>query len=522
MHITLICADDDIWAVGMRSISSALRKAGHETRMIFAGSMRASFDSSTIGKIATLAQGSEIIGISSMSRASKRAKMMIEGLKPLNKLIVWGGMHPTIYPEDCARHADLICRGEGEEFMIDLAERITAGMGFKDILNGGYRNNGYVQLNDLRPLIGDLDSLRFPDFSYENEYVLDRTGEILPNSRMREAQSILFSGSRGCIYNCHYCSNSQLKAIYKGKGRYARKMSVAKFIDAAQECKRLFPRAKYIYFTDEDFFARPVEEIREFADIYPARQGLPFECMASPLQITEEKMELMAKAGMWRIDVGVESGSDDTKRYIFNRPVDNEAVMRAATAISKYPRIVAYYFFIIGNPYEQRQDLLQTIGFIRQMPTPYFLRAYNLVFIPGTQLFDRACQDGIIAGIDDSGYEIDIVAGFDHKGPDWKKNNLYLNSLISLMAGKAKRYRIGFLPRRLIPILTASRVIEFCDRHIAIGKTLVGLGKSGLRIRRAGLTIVSSVLKDKKIAYGLKFLRKAPGRDGASANPKAN
>jgi 16S rRNA G966 N2-methylase RsmD len=33
-------------------------------------------------------------------------------------------MHPTIYPDDCAPHADLICRGEGEEFMIDLAERV--------------------------------------------------------------------------------------------------------------------------------------------------------------------------------------------------------------------------------------------------------------------------------------------------------------------------------------------------------------------------------------------------------------
>ena len=522
MHITLICADDDSWAVGMRSISSALKAAGHQTKMIFAGSMRASLNSPTIGKVATLAQESDIIGISSMSRASNRAKMIIEGLKPLKKLIVWGGMHPTIYPEDCAPYADLICRGEGEEFMVDLADRMSAGRGFADILNGAYRNNGHVQLNELRPLIGDLDGLQFPDFSYENEFVLDGTGELIPNAKMREAPAILFSGSRGCQYSCHYCSNSQLKAIYKGKGRYARKMSVPAFIDAAKECLRLFPRAKYIYFTDEDFFARPVEEIREFAEQYPRQVALPFECMASPLQITEEKMELLTRAGMWRVDVGVESGSDDTKRRIYNRPVDNEAVMRAASAISKHHRVIAYYFFIIGNPYEQRQDLLQTIGLLRKIPSPYFLRAYNLVFIPGTQLFSRACQDGIIAGIEDSGYEIDFVGGLDYKGHDWKKNNLYLNSLISLMAGKSTRFRIGLLPKKIIPILTAPRLIDFCDHHTAIGKALVSLGKSSLRIRRAGLTLVSNVLKDNKIAYDPKFILKNRRRDSPKPAGEAN
>ena len=221
---------------------------------------RVALDRPTIENIASFARESEIIGISSMSRASKRAKALIDGLKPLRKLIVWGGMHPTIFPEDCALHADLICRGEGEEFMVDLADRLAARKGFSDIPNGAFLKDGRVQLNDLRPLISDLDSLRFPDFSFEKEHILNGNGQLLPHGRMRESPYVLFSGSRGCVYSCHYCANSQLKSLYKGKGRYARKMSVTAFIDATRECRRLFPRAKYIYFTDEDFLARPVEE----------------------------------------------------------------------------------------------------------------------------------------------------------------------------------------------------------------------------------------------------------------------
>jgi len=516
MHITLICADDDTWALGMRSISAALKGAGHETRMIFAGSVKASLSDEAVDEILSLAHGTDIIGISSMSRGSKRAKAILKAVTHLKKATVWGGMHPTLYPEDCTPHADMICRGEGEDFMIELAERMAEGKDLRNILNGGFQSDGHVELNELRSLINNLDSLGFPDFSCEKEYVLNGSGHLQPNSRMREASSILFSGSRGCLYSCHYCSNSQLMTIYRGKGRYARKMSVAKFINSAQECKRLFPRAKYIYFTDEDFFARPVRDVREFAEIYPAKVGLPFECMASPLQITEEKAALMVKAGMWRIDVGVESGSDRVKKHVFNRPANNEAVMRAVNIISRYPQVVAYYFFIIGNPYEKRLDLLETIGLLKELPTPFFVRAYSLVFIPGTRLFERASEDGIIAGLEDSGFEIDFLGGLDHRGPEWKKENLYLNSLIALMAGKFSRSRMGLLPRRLVPALTARRVIDFCDRHIGIGKTIVRLSRVGLKVRRSGLTLVSRVLKDNKIAYGVKFLRNNGARDGTS------
>jgi len=293
-------------------------------------------------------------------------------------------------------------------------------------------------------------------------------------------------------------------------------MSVSAFIEAANECRRRFPRAKYIYFTDEDFLDRPIEEIREFAEAYPAKGGLPFECMASPLQVTEEKMALMDKAGMWRIDIGVETGSDNTRRHIFNRPGDNETVLRAAAAINHHPRIVAYYFIIIGNPYESRQDLLETIGLLQRLPMPFFLRAYSLVFIPGTHLFHRACQDGIILGIEDSGHELDFAAGLGHRTHAWKRHNLYLNGLVFLMFGKATPFRIGALPRKLIPLLTAPRVIDFCDRFKFIGYLIGDFVEISLVARRAVIEAISSLLKDRRIAYNPKLLRKT----GSNGSPE--
>jgi radical SAM superfamily enzyme YgiQ (UPF0313 family) len=518
MHITLICADHDSWASGLRSISAVLRRAGHETRIILAGSGNGEVQPSESDAIAGAARNSAIIGVSSMSRASRRAKAILAGLRPLGKVTVWGGVHPSIFPEDCVAHADLVCRGEGEEFMLDLAERLSAGVSHADIPNAARHSNGGMVLNGLRPLMGDLDQLPFPDLAFDNEYSL-MGGSLVPRRERDGIRYVLFSGSRGCLYSCNYCSNGQLKAMYAGLGRYARKMSVGRFIEGLEHCRRSFAGVKSFYFTDEDFFARPVDEIRQFAEEYPRRVGLPFECMASPLQITDEKMSLLANAGLWRIDVGLESGSEQTRRKQLNRPVTDSAAMRAAIAVARHPHVVAYYFLIIGNPYESQADLLKGIDFLRNMPAPFFLRTYNLVFLPGTRLYERACEDGVISGVSDSAFEMDFLGGFDHRGHAWKRDNLYLNSLLALMAGKFTRRRMGLLPRAVVPALTAPGVVDFCDRHPSVGEALSGLSRTGLTVRRRGLELVSKVARNPQLAYGVKaFLvrRRRATPDGTS------
>lgn len=339
------------------------------------------------------------------------------------------------------------------------------------------------------PLIDDLDRLPLIDYAFEEEYLLDGSGRLMPNAQMRQMTRILFSGSRGCRNSCTYCSNSQLKSMYRGLGRYERKMSKPRFVWAAREYQRIFPRLKRFYFTDEDFFARPVEEMRELAEIYPAEVGLPYECMASPRQITEEKMALAVRAGLFQIDVGLESGSRRVRYEIFHRPIDDEAQMNAADVINKHAPGSALYFLILGNPYEEREDLLAGIRLLERLSTPFRLRIYNLVFIPGTKLFEKARLDGIIGGIDDSAFEMDFVGGFDHRDHEWKRNNLYLNGLIALMCGRFTAGRTGFIPRAALPLLTGPRMVDFCDRHPAIGEAVVFLGN----LRRQGHTLATAL-----------------------------
>jgi hypothetical protein len=261
---------------------------------------------------------------------------------------------------------------------------------------------------------------------------------------------------------------------------------------------------KTFYFTDEDFFARHLDDLKDFAQRYGSEVGLPFMAMASPRDVTEEKMALAVQAGLWKIDVGLESGSERTRREIFNRHIDDALQLRAALTINKHAGVIVSYFLILGNPYEERQDLLDSIRFLLKMPPPFFLRAYNLVFIPGTKLFTRACEDGIIQGLSDSACEIDFLAGFRHGGYAWKRKNLYLNSITSMMVGKSTSMRMGYVPKALISALTNKRVIAFCDRHPRIGEAIMAQSNLGLRVRRAAAMLAGKVLPDYRIVYGLR------------------
>ena len=178
MHVTLICTDDDNWAIGMRSISSALKQAGHSTRIILTCSGHGVLNARGLENIRSLSRPSDIVGISSMSRSSRKAKALIEALKSLGKPIVWGGMHPTVCPEDCVGYADLICRGEGEEFMVELTELLSKGKDYLNIQNGGNKKNDQVILNDVRPVVADMDSLPFVDFSFSDEFNVDERGKV--------------------------------------------------------------------------------------------------------------------------------------------------------------------------------------------------------------------------------------------------------------------------------------------------------------------------------------------------------
>ena len=103
---------------------------------------------------------------------AKKLTRLVKQNNP-NITIIWGGIHPTIFPEDCIKDADIICIGEGEGALTELVTHMRDGQSYHQINNLWIRDTDQIIKNPLRPLIQNLDSLPFPLYGDNSYYFID-------------------------------------------------------------------------------------------------------------------------------------------------------------------------------------------------------------------------------------------------------------------------------------------------------------------------------------------------------------
>lgn len=507
MKVALICTDGDYWGFGIRVLSSALRKAGHSPTMVFLAADESEYSVETLVETYAIAHSADLIGISCHSQGAQRAAQVAVRLRVSKKPLIWGGVHATLNPEVCAPWVDAVCRGEGEETIVEIADMIESGGNWKDARNLTYLKAGCLVMNPPRPPLADLDAL--PPFDFERDAEFHLSGGRLAGAPQKASEippsQVLFIGSRGCAFHCTYCCNRKLKELYADSGKYLRRMSVGKYVDHLETLyARHFPSATDFFLMDEDFLLRSAEELEEFAVLYRRRVGIPFEIMASPTTVKDAKLRPLVEAGLWRLRMGVESGSERTKREIYDRRISNRVVLEAAETVRKHRTVVPCYFFIIGNPYEEEADLVDTIRFLCHLPQPYYAHMYNLVFFPGSALYERAIRDRIITGPEESGTELHFRRGFKYKKHVWKHKNLYLNALVFLAEGKATRTRVGLLPRLAIPWLIHPRTIRVLGPRTRLSEALIAGKMKSLALRAKAGAILKRVIGEPTAVYDLR------------------
>ena len=140
MNITLISPYPDLRGFGIRTLSACLKAEQHDVQMIFlptrfdSDSFVHSYEESTLDDLIDLARSSDLVGNSLMTNFFDNAVQMTQQLKKdLEAPILWGGIRPTIRPEECLNYADMICIGEGEHAVVELAKRMSAGEDYMDV-----------------------------------------------------------------------------------------------------------------------------------------------------------------------------------------------------------------------------------------------------------------------------------------------------------------------------------------------------------------------------------------------------
>ena len=309
--------------------------------------------------------------------------------------VIWGGAHVNVKPDECLRHVDMICLGEGEEALLDLVKNCDDGRFGLSTKNIWFKTDNGIVRNEMRDLEENLDNYPFSDFDLNSQFVMTETGfEKLAEKHFNGEYSIMTS--RGCPYSCHYCYNSYRRKQYKGKGKYLRKRSVENVIEELVQAKKTFSSLSRINFWDDSFVARSMDEFILFKKLYKERINLPFFALVEPMAFDYDKIKILRDSGLAALQLGIQTGSERINREVYNRRVSNQTIMEVASQIRELG-INVIYDIIFNNPYEELDDVIQTVNLFLQFPKPAALQGFNLIFYPGTEITDRALKDGYIS-----------------------------------------------------------------------------------------------------------------------------
>ncbi len=480
--VTLISVDYTLEALGIRNLSAVLRKAGFDTRLLLLPknpylSYENTYSEKTLAQVAELVKDSVLIGISTMSYSKELAKQLTGILKTLDIPLVWGGIHPTIKPEECLESVDSVCIGEGERTVVDMANSIVDRKDYRNTAGLFVKDGTVIRKNEIARLIDELDSLPYPDFDFENEFVLDqRTGDlkrVYADGSHLALSNLSVILARGCPHTCTYCYNSVFKNLYKGKGKWLRFNSIEYCIGLLKYFQSRFPDVKNFQIVDDNFLARPSESISKFAEIYKDQVKTPFSVYSSPKTFQEDKMSVLIGAGMNKITIGIQSGSDFINKKVYKRNQDRTDLLVMAKKVNKYRKhVFILYDFLALNPYEKESDILSTIALMRELPKPYYASLNELDFYPGSELTKRALDDGIIKDTSKSStFNIVIEEGLIRLKKEFRdSDSRYANFIYALTKGLHSRWIYGVVPSFLLSLLVhpiTIKVIHAMPRFIS-------------------------------------------------------
>lgn len=379
--------------LGLEYLSAAVKKSGHQVGLTFDPALFYDKHYLNIDRLAkifdaresiachALSQDPDIIGFSVFTHNYQWALSIARLIKRKKDIpVIFGGIHPTVLPEevliqDCV---DMVCIGEGEEALAQLLNTLETEN--KNINNIWFKEGGVFIKNPLRRLNDDLDRLPFPDKSIFDE-----------NIDMREKYMIMTS--RGCPFNCSYCSISTLRDIYLGRGKFLRFRSPGNVLEEILQARKQY-NFKSVDFHD-DVFTINYETMKELLSGYKSKVNLPYSCLSHPLYMDREKARLLKDTGCCMVHFGIQSMSESLRSSVLNRQEKNTDIERALESCREVdlPFQVDHIF---GIPGDSEQILIDAAKFYAEY-RPQKIGCFWLSYFPKTRIIQTALASGSIS-----------------------------------------------------------------------------------------------------------------------------
>ncbi len=322
----------------------------------------------------------DIVGLSVMTFQRKTAKKVIDlvrSLKPDVRVVV-GGYDPSLaaesYTDNDSGVVDFIVRGEGEITFRDLLRAIENESGYDHIAGLSYRSDDRFYHNADRPVTSlDGGEIRPPN----------RDVRVLKGYTMLGRQTDVIETSRGCTFDCSFCS------IIEMRGRNFHTYTFDRVIADIRDAADHGARALFIVDDNISLNVKRLEALCQ-AIIDAGLNNIDYTVQAMTSSIAnhgDTLAPLMRKAGFRYVFLGIENILEDDLQFLraSSKNTKREDGKKAGNATIKaidYIHKNKMYVvggLIVGNPDDTRESIETNLEFARQYidwpyiqhPTPY-------------------------------------------------------------------------------------------------------------------------------------------------------
>jgi radical SAM superfamily enzyme YgiQ (UPF0313 family) len=292
--------------------------------------------------------------------------------------VIFGGVFATLNHEALLKYpnVDGICLGEGEVAVVEALEKGISQACNVAHLNGGIVRNPpapFVKLDEYAPLPWELVNMQ--------KYV----------TKYKDMSLFYYTTSRGCPHRCEYCYQGNFwNRTWRGLSAEKVKEEID-FISTSVDIDG-------VYLFDDNFLVdrKRAEEIINYFE----KKGLVWSCMTRAKYLDESLVERMRGTGCFKLNIGAESGSQDTldrmKKDILTADVLNAARLIGEAGIN------SEFYFMIGYRGESMSDVMKTVDMVDEVERLSNAETFIRVALPfrGTKYFESASEEGFERGDD--------------------------------------------------------------------------------------------------------------------------
>jgi len=290
----------------------------------------------------------DLVGISCMTTSAPRAYQLSAAFRKNGAKVVLGGIHPTVMPEEAAAHCDCVVIGEAEGCWGELIR--------------DFKRNRMKKF--YRSFDSDLAEFPIPRLNH-NQAPFNVTPIFC---------------SRGCPYNCEFCSVTDL---YGKKIRHRRVRDIVKEITTRG--------SKKFFFLDDNIMG----DVRFATELFTALADLKIRWVGqASISLSKNKalLKLARRSGCAGLFIGLESVSPGSLKRLRKTP-DSATDYGQAIDMIRGEGILLHASLVFGFDDDHNSVFEKTLEFLQKNKVPS--ATFNILTpYPGTALYDRFKKEG--------------------------------------------------------------------------------------------------------------------------------